>query len=269
MSDGLLKNAERRVRAASRATIRGRPRHWALAMILACVALAGPAAGAKAQETVTITRAALSPDPPGEPSTLSSSAAIASSAGPVPSPLTHLDLLAPAGARLQLKNTGTCGRAALEALGPGACPADARAGSGEGTAVYEVGKEIVEERFTLEMFLEEDHPGRIGLLVVLLGRWPVFDEEIFTATVVPAPRPYGLQLSVNVPLISVLPESPYASTRSATLTLGDYQSEGSPDGVGVKLPRTCPHGGWAVASRFSFQDGSSATATRSIPCQKK
>lgn len=269
MSDGPLKNAERRARAAYRATIRRLPRRCALAMILACVTLAGPAAGAQAQETATITRAALSPDPPGEPSTLSSSAAIASSTGPVPSPLTHLDLLAPAGAHLALHNSGTCERTTLEALGPEACPADARAGSGEGTAVYEIGRQIVEERFTLEMFLQDDQPGHIGLLVVLVGRWPVFDEEIFTATVVPASRPYGLELRVNVPLINVLPESPYASTRSATLTLGEQQAGGSHDGVGLTLPGSCPHGGWAVASRFSFQDGSSATATSSIPCHRK
>ena len=35
---------------------------------------------------------------------------------------------------------------------------------------------------------------------------------------------------------------------------------------GIVLPKRCPHGGWPVASRFKFQDGSTVLATRSVPC---
>jgi hypothetical protein len=35
---------------------------------------------------------------------------------------------------------------------------------------------------------------------------------------------------------------------------------------GIVLPKRCPRGGWPVASQFSFQDGSTVFAKRTIPC---
>jgi len=37
---------------------------------------------------------------------------------------------------------------------------------------------------------------------------------------------------------------------------------------GIILPKRCPRGGWPVASTFSFEDGSTVMAKRSIPCPK-
>jgi hypothetical protein len=34
-------------------------------------------------------------------------------------------------------------------------------------------------------------------------------------------------------------------------------------------PRTCPHGGWPVASQFTFQDGSTVLSISKIPCPKR
>lgn len=38
--------------------------------------------------------------------------------------------------------------------------------------------------------------------------------------------------------------------------------------AGIILPKRCPHGGWPVASRFSFQDGQEVMATRTVPCPR-
>ena len=37
---------------------------------------------------------------------------------------------------------------------------------------------------------------------------------------------------------------------------------------GIILPKKCPRGGWPVASKFSFEDGSTVLAKRTVPCPK-
>jgi hypothetical protein len=38
---------------------------------------------------------------------------------------------------------------------------------------------------------------------------------------------------------------------------------------GIITPKTCPRGGWPVASQFSFEDGSAVTAKSTIPCPRR
>lgn len=235
--------------------------------------LAASAAGA--QETVSITEAGFSPDKLGAPTNAFGSATIGSSDGPVPSPITHVNVFGPAGLTLDLQGTGVCNKERLENLGSKACPADSVAGTGGGEGIYELGGEIVKEPYTLNFYLADNRPGHTALLIFLRGSSPVSIELVFSASVIHGPPPYGLGFSVDVPLIKVLPEASDASATTASLRLGAHGAvyhrivHGKRRLFHVKglvLPKRCPHGGWPVASQFSFQDGSTVLAKHTIPC---
>jgi hypothetical protein len=92
-----------------------------------------------------------------------------------------------------------------------------------------------------------------------------------------SPKPYGLGFSINVPLIKVLPEASDASAKSTFLKLGAKGQTyvrvlaGKRKRVpvrGIVTPRSCPHGGWPVATQFNFEDGSSVTSTSKIACPR-
>ena len=242
---------------------------------LLCAASLLAASPARAEETVRITEAGFSPDVLGAPTNAFGSATIGSTDLPVPSPITHVDVYGPAGLSLNLEGSGTCDRERLERLGPIGCPTDSKAGVGGGEGAYELAHELIKEPYTLEFFLADNRPGHVSLLVFLKGSSPVSIEIVFTGTVITGPPPYGLGFSVEVPLIKVLPEASDASATTAFLRLGakDVPYYKTVHGKrtllhvkGIVLPRHCPRGGWPVASRFSFQDGSTVLAKRTIPC---
>ena len=250
-----------------------------IAVALCGAALLGASADAvQAGEVVKITSAGFSPDKLGVPTNVFGSATISSTDLPVPSPIRHVEVYGPPGVTLDLRGTGTCNQAALENLGTRACPADSRAGFGGGEGVYEIAHELIEEKFTLDFFLGDNRPGHTVLLIYLQGTSPVSIELVFTAPVIQSPKPYGLGFSLNVPLIKVLPEASDASAKSSYLTLGAknvayYRKVKGKRKLfhvrGIVTPRRCPRGGWPVASRFSFEDGSSVLSTSTIPCPKK
>jgi hypothetical protein len=245
--------------------------------VLVCASLA-LAASARAEQTLTITSAGFNPDKLGVPTNVFGSATIASTNLPVPSPITHVDVYGPPGVTLDLRGTGTCDEARLVNLGPEACPANSRAGFGGGEGVYELAHEIITEKFTLDFFLGDNRPGHTLLLIYLNGSSPVSIQLVFTAPVINSPKPYGLGFSLKVPIIKVLPEASDASAKSSFLTLGAknvayYRTiKGKRELFhvrGIITPKSCPKGGWPVASRFSFEDGSTAMDTSKIPCPKR
>jgi hypothetical protein len=250
----------------------GRARIVAAVLCGACLLGAGTA---HAEETVSITEAGFSPDRLGVPTNAFGRATIRSTTGPVPSPITHVNVYGPAGVTLDLQGSAVCVKERLEAKGPRACPPNSRAGVGGGEGIYQLGKELVEEEYTIEFFLADNRPGHVALLIFLSGSRPVAVEVFFTATVIRGPKPYGLGFSVDVPLIKVLPEASNASAKSAFLSLGAHNATyyKTVHGKrrlfhvkGIILPKTCPRGGWPVASQFTFEDGSTVMATRKVPC---
>ncbi len=248
-------------------------------MTLLCLAalMALACAGAQAQETVQITQAGFSPARLGSPTNAFGSAIIGSTEGPVPSPIEHVNVYGPAGVTLDLRGSGVCNQASLERLGTRACPANSRAGFGGGEGIYQLGGELVKEKYTLDLFLSDNRPGHVALLAYLQGHSPVSVEVVFGGSVIRGPKPYGLGFSLDVPLIKVLPDASDASATSAFITLGAhnvayYRTVHGKRTLfhvrGIVLPKSCPSGGWPVASQFSFQDGSTVIAKRSVPCPK-
>ena len=179
---------------------------------------------------------------------------------------------------LDLQGTGVCSEAVLIKSGPQGCPANSRAGFGGGQGIYQLGKELVEEKYTLDFFLSDNRPGHTKLVIFLSGSTPVIVEVVLTGTVITGPPPYGLGFSVDVPPIKVLPEASNASAKTAFLTLGAhnvhyYRKVHGKRKLfhvkGIVLPKSCPRTGWPVASQFTFEDGSTVMAKRTIACRRK
>src|SRR4029077_18620500 len=124
---------------------------------------------AQAEETVTITKAGFSPDAFGVPTNVFGAATIGSTNLPVPSPITHINLMGPAGMTLDLESTGTCTAAILENTGPEGGPAKSTAGFGGGVGAYEIPHEVINESFTVDFFLGDNRPGHTVLLIYLNG----------------------------------------------------------------------------------------------------
>jgi hypothetical protein len=249
----------------------------ATTLVSCALALCLAATAAQAEEIVKITKAGFSPDALGVPTNVFGAATISSTNLPVPSPITHINVMGPAGMTLDLEGTGTCTVTILENAGPEGCPADSKAGFGGGVGAYEIAHEVINESFTVDFFLANNKPGHVELLIYLNGATPVSIQLVFNAPVIKEPKPYGLGFSLNVPLIKVLPEASDASAISAFFTAGAknvayYKKVHGKRKLfhvkGIITPKTCPLGYWPGASEISFQDGSTVKSTTKIPCPK-
>jgi hypothetical protein len=246
------------------------------AALLGSALLAVPAS-AQAAETVNL-HASFTPNVLGSPTNASGSTTIASTVGGLPSPITGFTLKGPAGMKIDATGTGTCNARAIEASGPTVCPKDSVAGFGGGMGALQLGTQIIEEPFTLNLFLGDNKPGHIVVLLYVEAVSPVSIQLVFTAPVVKEPAPYGLGFHFNVPLIPTLPGASNASVLNAHLTIGAtnvayFKKVGGKRKLvhvkGLILPKTCPAGGFPIESDFTFEDGTSNNVKIKTPCPRK
>jgi hypothetical protein len=241
--------------------------------LLTCACLL-VAAVAWATNTLTVTEA-FTPDKLGAPTNLSITAQFASTTGGPPSPITKLTLYAPAGLGVDARGTGTCSEATLRLRGPQGCPATSRVGFGGGVGLIELPKQVIRERFTIDFFFAPREHGHLALLAYANAVAPVAVEITVIAKEVPAPKPYGLGFSVEIPPITTIPGATLASVESAFATFGSpnvayYETvHGKRTLVhlkGMVVPKTCPPGGFPTEGTIDFADGSTLTVNPTIPC---
>jgi hypothetical protein len=240
-------------------------------VVYACLTIA---AVAWAGETLEV-HASFSPDELGASTNLSLTANFVSSTGTPPSPIRKFVLYAPAGIEIDLHGAGTCAPATLERRGPGGCPADSRAGFGGGVGVLELPKETIHAPYTLDFFFAPKERGRLRLLIYASALAPTGVQFVLVARQIPAPRPYGLGFSVEVPPISTLPGAADASIESAFVTVGAanvayYESVRGRRRLvhlrGMVVPKRCPSGGFPAEGTVDFADGTTLTVNPTIPC---
>ncbi len=255
--------------------LRRAARRVLVAILLGCVcaALAGIAWAGDA----LLVKAAFTPDRLGAAANLSIMASFASSADVPSSPVSSLTLYAPAGIGIQAPNGGTCTEAVLEQRGPAGCPVDSRVGFGGGVAVLAFPGQLVREPFTLDFFFAPPEHGRLRLLVYARGISPIGASLVVVAREIPAPKPYGLGFSVQVPPVSTIPGAEYTSLESAFGTFGASNVayfktvHGRRKLVHVKgliVPRKCPFGGFPTRATVEFADGATFTVNLRIPCPR-
>jgi hypothetical protein len=245
-----------------------------MAALLACAFLT-LAAVAWASETLTI-HASFNPDKLGSPTNISATGEFHSAeTGGVPSPMSKVAVYLPAGLQIDVHGAGTCAQAALQAGGPSACPANSRIGFGGGTGSLELGKEVIYEPYTVDLFLASKEPGHLALLAFVQAISPVSLELVVVAKEIHAPSPYGLGFTVEVPPIPTIPGASNASLETVFVTVGDrniayYEHLHGKDTLvhlpGVVVPGTCPAGGFPYEVLVSFEDDTSLTSAGTIAC---
>lgn len=239
--------------------------------------VAGISGVAWAGEDALIVKEAFTPDRLGAAANLSIAASFALSADVPPSPIDRLTLYGPTGLGIQARDAGTCTEGVLERRGPVGCPADSRVGFGGGVAVLGLPGQLVREPFTLDFFFAAPNHGRLRLLAYASGVAPVSASLVVVAKEIPAPAPYGLGFSVQVPQVLSIPGAEYASVESAFASIGasDVAYFKTVDGrralvhvKGLTVPRKCPFGGFPTRATVEFADGATFTVDPAIPCPR-
>lgn len=221
--------------------------------------------------------AAFEPERLGQRTTLSFDFRILGAAGTVPPALTAVQLSYPNNLGIALSGLGlaTCTAARLEATGVSGCRENSIMGFGSATAEISLGSDVISEPVPLTILRAPDEAGHISLLFDAVGTYPLNTTAVFPGALLPAPAPFGGQVSIDVPLIASVPGSPDVAIVRLRATLG-------PSGVtyfkplqgrtivyqppGILLPNSCPKGGFPFAAQFSFVDGTHASARTVDPC---
>jgi hypothetical protein len=242
----------------------------ALAILLL---LTAPASAAPS----TRLKVSLSPERLGAGTTITFAIKITGHTAQLPPPLSTVDLLYPANLDLITSGLGlsTCSQPELEAKAK--CPPDSLMGYGSVFAEIPFGPEIVPERARITAWMAPVEKGHLALLFLAQAKTPVMAELTFTSLILGAPNPFGGALNTTVPTVPTVPEGPDAVITELRSTLGPmhityYQTfHGKTTAYhpqGVKLPQTCPHGGFPFAATFAFLDGSHTTAHTTVPCPR-
>jgi hypothetical protein len=251
-------------------------------IVLATLALGaltpGAAQGAAAQGAGAATlSAAFTPERLGQRTTLDFGFSFSAAPGQVPPPLTQIELRYPNNLGLGLSGLGlaTCTAETLEASGPSGCPPDSVMGHGEALTGVVLGTTIITENAPIAILRTPDRAGHLAVLFYSEGTTPVNTRIVFPGLLLPASAPFGGLVSIGVPLVPTLPGAPYISVIQLHATIGPsgvtYYEEAAGRTLayrprGILLPNSCPRRGFPFAARFSFLDGSLASAQTAVPC---
>lgn len=200
--------------------------------------------------------------------------------GEVPPPLTQIELRYPDRLGLGLSGLGlaTCTAHTLEASGPTRCPPNSVMGYGAAVTGVVLGTTTITEIAPITMLRTPNQQGHLAVLFSAEGTTPVDTRIVFPGLLLPAPAPFGGQVSVGVPLVPTLPGAPYISVIRLHATIGPrmvtyYEQAGGKTlaytPLGILLPKSCPHRGFPFAAQFRFLDESVAKAQSTVSCPKR
>jgi hypothetical protein len=248
-----------------------RPGRRILALLLACACLPATAHAAQSARL----HVAFTPERLGRATTVEFAIQIAAPAHGVPPPLTALNVSYPGNIGVAVSGLGlaTCSRARLEAFGPDGCPADSRMGQGSALAEVPIGPETVSETAQVTIVRAPANDGHLALLFFARGETPVSAQIVFPGLLFPTPG-WG-SLHIRVPLVPSLPSGPNVAVVALHATLGPlgltYYEHVRGKLIpyhpnGILLPDHCPRGGFPFAASLTFEDGSHASASTTVPC---
>jgi hypothetical protein len=248
-------------------------------LAVALVAGAWAASGANAAQSVKL-HVAFHPNVLGAQTTITLAVRVRGPHGAPPPPVTSFDLRLPPDMGIAATNLGqaNCQPAALIASGLEGCPANARLGFGTATAVVPLESQNVHETASLDAVMGPAAENRVEILWHLQADQPAFAQLVLPSVVEEGTAPYGEELAVQVPLVQAWPEGP-------DLALENFESSLGPAGLtyyrrvaghsvpfhprGIRIPPSCPHGGYGFAALMSFQDGTQSASTYHVPCPRR
>jgi hypothetical protein len=190
----------------------------------------------------------------------------------VPAPVSQLRLSFPSNLGLATSGLGlaACEPAALQLQGATACPANSKMGVGSATVAVAFGPDIVHEHVALGVYAAPSPDGYVHLAIVAEGVEPI-DARIVMSGVLLAGS-----LEIDVPSVPSVPGAADVAVTSISTTLGGAltyyeRSRGRTIAYrprGISLPSTCPRGGWRLAARLAFLDGTRSRAQTVVPCPR-
>lgn len=242
------------------------------AMTSAFALYASPLIPAARAEQLASISAGFSPERLGAATTLSLGFAIHTADGSLPSALTGLEFHYPPNLGIGTSGLGlaACDPAKLSFIGPKACPANSIMGSGSALAKFQVSPEIEEETAGIALVAGPSQNGYLRLLISATGTFPVAARIVMSALLLPG------RLQFSVPLVPGIPEGPDVAVVRVKATIGGkltyyervHGKRVAYRPAGIKLPRSCPHGGFRFNATFSFLDGTQAQAKTVVKCPR-
>jgi hypothetical protein len=183
--------------------------------------------------------------------------------GGFPSPLTGVVVYLPSGTKLHPAGFATCSNSILESHETSKCPKKSIASpKGEVLGVVSFGGTRVQEKASVQAFFT---PGG-GLSFFTEGTTPVDLEILSTGRFSTA---FGPKLTAVVPLVTTVPEAPYASVLSIKIRVGAAYIQGKKLVSYGTVPTKCPKGGFPGKTELKFLSGETSTASIKVPCPKK
>lgn len=246
--------------------------------LLACLPLVASPASALAATTEQATlHASFSPDRLATSTTIGFGFTVTTTEGFAPPPLTGISLHMPAGMNFTKTTLGLaiCDPTSLQERGLSGCSANSRLGYGSASVEVPFGTGSGHELPEIQALMGPPHNGNMVVLFYANGQTPVFAQLVFRGEVQPATGIFGSQLATLVPPIPSVPNGPDVSIVSVQATIGPnhltYHKRVHGrlvafHPVGIFVPERCPKGGFPFEAEFTFQDGSHATASTTVPC---
>jgi hypothetical protein len=190
--------------------------------------------------------------------------------GGFPPPLVGIDFYTPAGTKIDTRGFAVCQPAALQNMGPAACPRKSRVTlSGTALGVVSFGTQRVQERASISAYFA---PGG-ALQFYTQGSSPVSLEFLSPSHVTRAPAPFAQKFVTSVPLIETVPGAPDASALSIEVKIGAAFRRGKRVSYYGRVPRHCPRGGFLLKSELHFAElgglpAQTVPVTYKAPCPR-
>ncbi len=235
-----------------------------------------PAAGAVTE--VATLQASFSPDVLGASTTIGFGFHIATTEGLAPPPLTSIDLHMPHGMDYTATTLGLaiCQPEALIKEGLAGCSPNSRLGSGSAIVEVPFGNGVGHELPEIQALMgPPTAKSNIDVLFYANGQTPVYAQLVFKGELIPSSGRFGSELNTTIPPIPSVPNGPNVSIISVQSTIGPnhltyykhvHGRRVAFHPVGIAVPVSCPAGGFPFSANFTFQDGSTAEATTTVPC---
>jgi hypothetical protein len=222
-------------------------------------------------------KVALRPEHPDASTTIEIALHIGDTSDSAPVPVIALELRMPAGMGLGSSTLGqsNCLSASLLAAGLAGCSGNALIGLGKASAAVPVGSQLVHETATVDALLGAPGEDRIEILFYVRAQQPVFGALVLPSVLEEDMAPFGESLDTSIPLVQTWPEGPDLALQTFSSSLGPqgltYHRRVAGKTIsyrplGMKVPRTCPAGGYPFGAALTFADGTHRTVAYSVPC---
>jgi len=191
--------------------------------------------------------------------------------GGFPPPLIGVNFYTPAGSRIDTRGFATCSPAALEKVGPSACPKKSKVTiAGEALGIVSFGSERVEERVSIKGYFAPG--GRLQFYTQ--GDSPVALEFLSPGRYVGSGGLYAQKFITAVPLVETVPGAPDASALSIKVTVGAAYRRGRKTVYYGTMPTKCHRGGLPLKSELVFAGlgglpEQTVPVTYKAPCPRK